>query len=269
MKLRETLLVSDLDGTLVAADGHVPACNYAAIQHYQQAGGHFAVATGRSHQSAGQYFQSVKPDAPCVLLNGSVLYDYGLEAPVRVCAMPARTVRDFLGALLQRMPAAGAEVFNPDAVGVLRFSPHINNHLTPELFLGMDGLCGFPQPWCKALVSCEADQMEALRAAAETLPHVGLRLVNSSANYLEVLPQAVSKGSALRALAARCGCTEAHVFAIGDYENDREMLLAAGTAAVPADGQPEMRALADVVTPPCRAGAVAGFLAWMEAHCDG
>lgn len=269
MKLQETLLVSDLDGTLVDAYGDVPPDNNAAIRRYQAQGGHFAVATGRSWQSAGQYFVEWKPDAPCILLNGSVLYDYTKHKPVQVTAMPAQSIASFLAALLEQMPDAGAEVFNPDAVGVLRFEVNIHNHLTPEVFLSEHGLPDFPKPWCKALISCAAGRMAVLRELAERLPHAGLRLVNSSANYLEILPEGVSKGSGLRALAKACGCESAHIFAIGDYENDRELLLAADTAAVPADGQDAMRALADLVTKPCPSGAVADLIAQMEALCDG
>lgn len=269
MKLSETLLVSDLDGTLVDANGNVPPENNAAIQRYQAQGGHFAVATGRSRQSTCQYFAEWKPDAPCILLNGSVLYDYARHIPVQVTPMPAQTIAAFLAALLHQMPDAGAEVFNPDAVGVLRFETNIRNHLTPEVFLGERGLPGFPKPWCKALISCAAGRMAALRELTDRLPHAGLRIVNSSANYLEILPEGVSKGSRLRALADACGCGNAHIFAIGDYENDRELLLAADTAAVPADGQDTMRALADIVTQPCPSGAVADLIAQMEAFCDG
>lgn len=199
MKLQETLLVSDLDGTLVDANGDVPPDNNAAIRRYQAQGGHFAVATGRSWQSAGQYFVEWKPDAPCILLNGSVLYDYTKHKPVQVTAMPAQSIASFLAALLEQMPDAGAEVFNPDAVGVLRFEVNIHNHLTPEVFLSEHGLPDFPKPWCKALISCAAGRMAVLRELAERLPHAGLRLVNSSANYLEILPEGVSKGSGLRA----------------------------------------------------------------------
>mgnify|MGYP000779277836 CR=1 FL=1 len=52
----------------------------------------------------------------------------------------------------------------------------------------------------------------------------------------------------LRALADRLGVPHESTLAVGDSENDRAMLQKAGVAAVMANGMPEIRALAHLVS---------------------
>ena len=58
----------------------------------------------------------------------------------------------------------------------------------------------------------------------------------------------VDKGEALLALADTLGIPRAQTLAVGDSENDRAMLEKAGVAAVMANGMPEIKALADLVS---------------------
>ena len=60
--------------------------------------------------------------------------------------------------------------------------------------------------------------------------------------------EALDKGEALRALADRLGVPHESTLAVGDSENDRAMLQKAGVAAVMANGMPEIRALARLVS---------------------
>ena len=70
----------------------------------------------------------------------------------------------------------------------------------------------------------------------------------ASAKNVEVTAAGVDKGEALRALADRLGVPHECTLAVGDSENDRAMLQKAGVAAVMANGMPEIRALAHLVS---------------------
>ena len=88
--------------------------------------------------------------------------------------------------------------------------------------------------------------------AREALPRFralpGAEVVQGSADNIEVTAKGVDKGSALLALADHLGIPREATLAVGDSENDRAMLQAAGVAAVMANGMPEIKALADLVT---------------------
>ena len=77
---------------------------------------------------------------------------------------------------------------------------------------------------------------------------------------LELLPLGVSKGSTLRALAARPEFEGRLLAAIGDYNNDVELLCAADVSAAPSSALPAVRAAADYVVCSNNDGAVADFI---------
>lgn len=76
----------------------------------------------------------------------------------------------------------------------------------------------------------------------------GVEVVQGSPENIEVTAAGVDKGEALLALADRLGIPRAQTLAVGDSENDRAMLEKAGVAAVMANGMPQIKALADLVT---------------------
>ena len=93
------------------------------------------------------------------------------------------------------------------------------------------------------------DTPEQARAALPrfcALP--GAEVVQGAPDNVELTEQGVDKGHALLELADRLGIPHEATLAVGDSENDRAMLEKAGVAAVMANGMPEMKALADLVS---------------------
>ena len=84
------------------------------------------------------------------------------------------------------------------------------------------------------------------------LPHFqavqDVEVVQGSPENVEVTAKGVDKGEAVLALADMLGIPHAQTLAIGDSENDRAMLQKAGVAAVMANGMPQLKQLADLVS---------------------
>lgn len=70
MKLKDILLVSDIDGTLIDSQYEIPPRNREAILRFMKKGGGFAIATGRSWESVLVCLGNLKVNRPCVLANG-------------------------------------------------------------------------------------------------------------------------------------------------------------------------------------------------------
>ena len=68
-------------------------------------------------------------------------------------------------------------------------------------------------------------------------------------NYVEIMGEGVSKGSALTALAACLGIDKADIACIGDNENDFSMFKASGVRFAMGNAVPELKDQADVVLP--------------------
>ena len=75
-----------------------------------------------------------------------------------------------------------------------------------------------------------------------------VEVVQGCPENIEGTPRGIDKGSALLTLADRLGIPREATAAIGDSENDRTMLEKAGVAAVMANGMPQIKALADLVS---------------------
>ena len=98
----------------------------------------------------------------------------------------------------------------------------------------------------QCLFFAEQDQVPQALARFRAMP--GVEVVQGSPENIEVTAAGVDKGEALLTLADRLGIPRAQTLAVGDSENDRAMLEKAGVAAVMANGMPQIKALADLVT---------------------
>ena len=77
--LSDTLVICDMDNTLLTAKAGIPACNRAVIQLYTSMGGLFTVATGRPPESIRAALGNIKLSLPAI------------SAMVRCCMISPRT----------------------------------------------------------------------------------------------------------------------------------------------------------------------------------
>ena len=81
---------------------------------------------------------------------------------------------------------------------------------------------------------------------------------------------AVNKRDALERLCQQLGLDRHQVAAFGDERNDREMLAWAGIGVAMANGSPETRAIADLVTASNDEDGVASVLeGWLDSEATG
>ena len=132
MDLSGILLVSDLDGTLIGENFVVPQRNLDAIARFQQEGGSFAIATGRSILSGGHYAELTHPNGPCICLNGTILYDYTQQKMLWDCHLDQRTAAEYIQRLYDRFPTAGIEYFCIKTIHILRRNAYVTEHLNHE-----------------------------------------------------------------------------------------------------------------------------------------
>ena len=67
------IIYTDLDQTLVGCDGKISERNLQKIKYFQENGGMFSVATGRTAKHLELF--SMKVNAPLICLNGTLIYD--------------------------------------------------------------------------------------------------------------------------------------------------------------------------------------------------
>jgi Cof subfamily protein (haloacid dehalogenase superfamily) len=78
--------------------------------------------------------------------------------------------------------------------------------------------------------------------------NTSLNYVFSEHNYLEILPEAASKGNALKKFAESVSIPIEQTIAIGDNLNDLSMIKAAGLGVAVENAQDEVKKCADYIT---------------------
>jgi hydroxymethylpyrimidine pyrophosphatase-like HAD family hydrolase len=129
----------------------------------------------------------------------------------------------------------------------------------PGQFLALGG-------FIKTLLIGHPNDLGIVRAELTPIVAEHGRLVRTRGDYLEIIPVGASKGAALVRLSAYLGVPLDRVVAVGDQENDVEMLREAGLGvAMPHAPEPVRRA-ADRVAP---AAPVGGLLRLRVVLCRG
>jgi hydroxymethylpyrimidine pyrophosphatase-like HAD family hydrolase len=116
--------------------------------------------------------------------------------------------------------------------------------------------------WLKVLFATSADVVDAMAQDAAWKSYPEVSFVRSSDHFYEMLPAGVTKGSALAVYRQMLYPDGITTVAVGDYQNDLEMIVAADFGAVPSNGQACVKAAADyVLERSCDSGAVAELIA--------
>ena len=269
------LLAVDLDGTLLTPDRRIGAGDADALRRAVEAGVVVLAATGRGLHTARPVLEALPVPAYAALHNGALMLDPSGCELWRVCMQPravAETLPLVRGAGLHPMLYAGVAGAGGDAVTLVlerdaRDSPHTQEYLRtkgPILELVADvavardrEVLGIVSFGSRASVTAAASAVARLNGnvASWWSPSPG-----SGADLFEALAPGGAKGRALRRLTERLGFTPEEVMAIGDNNNDLDMLRYAGTAVAMANATPEARAAAHFVTTANTANGVAHAL---------
>lgn len=88
----QTLYITDLDGTLLGADGLVSAESVSILASMLQAGLPLTVATARSPATVVQLLQALPIALPAVLMTGTILYDLPARRTIGTQCLSAQSV---------------------------------------------------------------------------------------------------------------------------------------------------------------------------------
>ena len=244
------LIAVDLDGTLLNTDHNMSEKNEAALKAAMDKGVKVVVATGKTRASADALIERLSLDTPGIYNQGLVIYDASGKITHQKTLDPsiARQVITFAedrgfhmvaysgSRLMVRALAPESEELTtvyhepmPEAVGPLQ-------NILDEL----------PVNKLMAVKKDEPRRVKALRWQLSMQLDGKGRLVQSMIPYqLEILPPTGSKGLALQTVAKDLGVDVNQILAIGDGENDIEMLKVAGIGVAMGDGSQKLKDVAD------------------------
>lgn len=242
-------IVTDVDQTLLTSEHKLSPRNERALRQAMAQGITVILATGKSRPSAEAVIRQLALDTPGVYLQGLAIYNADgtirhertLDPAVaaQVIALTeddGHTViaycrdRIFMGRPRERWHQMLVNYHEPTPEPVESLAEHLNGTAVNKM-----------------VVFCEQEVIGALRERLEA--HLGdsATLVQAVNNMLEIVPPGSSKGRGLKRLLDDLGIPAEHVLAIGDGENDVEMLQLAGIGAAVGNAADVAKAAADVV----------------------
>lgn len=254
------LVVTDLDGTLWDADERIHERSLAALRELETRSVPLLVATGRRPRSAAAGLAREGLTPPAVLLDGAIGKDLATGRVFHEAGFaPADAVR-----VLDAFESAGlspcAYVSRPDADVVVGPQPSSSpRHLDfVGRWLAFGDVREVAQSEHVLAFGIVGRDLASLWEVAATVGEVAQAVVARDPFFggatLMVRPPGISKWEGVLAFCEEQGLDADRVLALGDGENDVELLTGAAVAVVVRDGCEAALALADHVIEPAATG---------------
>lgn len=265
--LSKVLFITDMDGTLLPTNKKLNPKDLAAIEKFRHLGGTFTVATGRSIQSATQYFIDLKLNTePVIVCNGSGIFDCK-QKNFSWQKYVDNSAYDIVKKLFEQFPSIGGEVSLDNKILVPRMSLKEQYHLDIS-YKGMYEQINYDNipkdKWCKFLFAGEKEEIDLMEKYVSENIYCDLTFVRSSPLFFEILPNDCSKGKALQTMREIYSMNDWTFVGCGDFDNDLEMIQIADIGFAPANAQECVKKAADHITvSDCNNGAIAEALEYV------
>lgn len=268
------LVVTDLDGTLWDGTGIMHPRTRIALQVIQAASVPVLAATGRRARSAWPVMAANGIALPAVFLDGAIGLEFQASKPFWRCEFTPALAAQVLG-ILDELGAGPC--INVDASGAGEFPDRDvvigDNTMThPEYLRRLHPSVRGEDPWTAVRTlpilafTLLATDEAAIRDIAEEVTGRAPVAAAISADrslggfHLSFRPLGVTKWSGVAAYCEARGLDKDRVLAVGDGDNDLELLEKAALAVAVTDASPRLLAQADEVLPPASEGGWAELL---------
>ncbi|MEK4303048.1 Cof-type HAD-IIB family hydrolase [Oceanobacillus sp. FSL K6-0251] len=231
--MKNHLLISDLDGTLLDGKQKISMENKTSIKQFIKNGGLFTIATGRIEESVYPYMQELGIALPVILYNGAVIYDY--QKKQRIFEQKITQFTPLFDQLqtFSEDYSIGINYYQNKRAYTLDYNELVKENEIKDKVKVKEIDADFDTSYVtKVLVisndSANLKKCEQLVQSSD----VSCDMVYSDKIYLEILPKDASKGNAVKELLKYIERTDLHTTCVGDHENDLTMLQTADTAYV-------------------------------------
>jgi Cof subfamily protein (haloacid dehalogenase superfamily) len=258
-----SLLLADVDGTLVTKEKVLTDRAHAAVHKLWDAGIRFAITSGRPPLGMKMIADALKLTEPIAAFNGG-LFVYPDFSVLEENVLPATIVQD----VIDIIAAHGLDVWiyrGKDWFVHERHGPHVDREewtvkFSPTVVASFDGLLdnavkivGVSDDLA-AVAQCETDVQQAFS------PHVHCQAGCSSGGgeqvsaarsqpyYLDVTHPRANKGAVVDRLSQLLGIPKLEIATIGDMPNDVPMFERGGLSIAMGNASTEVQQQADYVT---------------------
>ncbi len=241
-------IACDLDGTLLNSRKELPDGLKTTVDRLNRRGVVFAPASGRQYFKVREQFEPISMNFMYIAENGAYVVMDG-RVIVRDC-LDSGTARDVIKRA-RRMPGVYPVLCCEDSAYVERGGQGISE--VKKYYKRLDTVSDLID-YCetknilKIAIFTYGDAYEEI---FKKLPeYTGkAQVIVSGANWVDVMKNGVSKGSAVRKIQQICGYAKDECMCFGDYLNDFEMLHECGESFAMANAHEQLRRAAKHIAP--------------------
>jgi 5-amino-6-(5-phospho-D-ribitylamino)uracil phosphatase len=232
-----SVVVLDLDGTLLRSDKTVSRASATLLRQLQGQGVILVVATARPPRAVWPLLPATLLDGWVVLYNGSQIRQQGRL--VQEWTLASTALARLVEVARAACPAAPIGFEHQDQLFVTR---HFGRHW-PRKSDRRVGVAALPMTGVlKVVIDLVDPRLEA--CLRDSLP-LGCRLVVTDGGQLaQIMPAEASKGAAVRWIVRRLARTMDEVMCFGDDDNDADLFGACPHSVAMANASPAVRRLA-------------------------
>lgn len=245
-----SLVVSDVDGTLVTTQKTLTAGAIAAVSRLHAANIAFSICSSRPPFGQRMLIEPLQLALPFGGYNGGSIVNPDLS-PVEQKLLTADAARDTI-AMLEEHDITSIWVFTGGAWLIRdpagdQVDLEIRTIQTPPTVVAsFDGRLDAVSKIVGA--SKDHDRITAAVAAGQTSLRGHATVLRSQPYYCDVTPPGIDKGRLVELLAERLAVPREEIAVLGDMGNDVEMFRRSGFAIAMGNATPEVKSLAQAIT---------------------
>ncbi|MGL5973363.1 MAG: HAD family hydrolase [Oscillospiraceae bacterium] len=267
--LKDFILVSDLDGTLLGHNGVINERNFKKIDEFKSLGGFFTIATGRTRESLRPYIDKLGINLPAIICNGGAIYDYIKDEYLKVYYVDCK-VKEVIKDVNDNFRYIGINVMDKDNIYIVNENEYSKSHIIAEnlTYVKCDNLDLLPKEILKVVFTHEDEKLKELETYLEN-KYKDYSFVRSGEFYYEITPKDINKSVGINFLLENFDIDKTKVFTIGDYYNDVAMLKDATMSGTTQGSNEDIKKVATKTFSKCEDGAVADFISYIINNFGG
>lgn len=250
------LLALDMDGTLLSSDKKLAQAQIDAVQAAMATGVKLVLCTGRNMSGVRPYFDqlglSQEADEYVIINNGCATHrtsDWALVDGQRLTSDDIRQLRALAETAAVQLVLIDEDHFwvvDEEASPLVTYDASLV--FTQPQTISLDEVTNGQYKIFQAMLMGEPEVLDQFVAQHDAQLSQVMSTVRSQSYIYEAMPQGVTKATGLARLVERLGLTAAEVMAVGDADNDLEMLAYAGLAIGMRNSTPAVKAVVDELT---------------------
>jgi Cof subfamily protein (haloacid dehalogenase superfamily) len=255
------LICIDMDGTLLNSKRKISEASKDALKAAHNMGVQIVITTGRIYCNAAYYSDLIGVTSPVIAANGAIIREKDKEEPIYKCVIPQEVNLKILE-LCNKYKVypnfqSSRDIYGGNALVSFILYYFVFKTKSKEHNVRIHGINSI-EKWNKIfakyeqeIIKCEIydrdkTKISKITKALQELSE--LQVVNGGHNGVDITCKNVCKGTAVKALADYYKIRSEEVIAIGDNDNDIEMIEYAGLGVAMGNSKASIRDIADYVT---------------------